>query len=178
MLAIDTRIPGRWSAWLINDRLKPEELNFPGDDFAFDASGSLYVATHVAQTVVRIDAAGNRAAVAGPKEGAIGRNKFDNEMSTFWYQPPRGNDASPTSEFSTHITMRGGPDPAFRRIYHTDKGADIVRSRPMAVNQVEEFRSSGTLEEFAEIFDGSEKLVSIVVEPWYLRQVLMPTDGA
>jgi hypothetical protein len=79
---------------------------------------------------------------------------------------------------TSHITMRGGPDPAFRRIYHTDKGADIVRSRPMAVNQVEEFRFSSTLEEFSEIFDGSEKLVSIAVEPWYLRQVLMPTDEA
>jgi hypothetical protein len=78
----------------------------------------------------------------------------------------------------SHITMRGGPNPTFRRIYRTDKGADIVRSRPMAVNHVEEFRFSSTLEEFAEIFDGNEKLVSIAVEPWYMRQVLLPTNEA
>jgi hypothetical protein len=116
ILAIDTRAPGRWSTWLVDERLKPEEPNFPGangiklrdgsawvsvsgrwlmlrtmlqpdgragpvepaftsllgDDFAFGASGSLYIATHLAQTVVRIDAAGNRATIAGPKEGAVG----------------------------------------------------------------------------------------------------------
>jgi hypothetical protein len=79
---------------------------------------------------------------------------------------------------TSHMTMRGGPDPAFRRIYRTDKGADVVRSRPMAVDRVEEFRFSSTLKEFAEIFDGNEKLVSIAVEPWYIRQVLLPTDEA
>jgi hypothetical protein len=79
---------------------------------------------------------------------------------------------------TSHLTMRGGPDPTFRRIYRTDKGADVVRSRPMAVDRVEEFRFSSTLEEFAEIFDGNEKLVSIAVEPWYMRQVLLPMNEA
>lgn len=81
-------------------------------------------------------------------------------------------------ESTSHMTMRGGPDPTFRRIYRTDKGADIVRSRPMAVNHVEEFRFSTTLEEFAEMFDGNEKLVSIAVEPWYMGQVLLPMNEA
>jgi len=42
------------------------------DDFAFGASGSLYIATHPEQTVFRLDAAGNRTTVAGPKQGAVG----------------------------------------------------------------------------------------------------------
>jgi len=42
------------------------------DDFAFSASGSLYIATHPEQTVFRLDSAGNRTTVAGPKEGAVG----------------------------------------------------------------------------------------------------------
>jgi hypothetical protein len=79
---------------------------------------------------------------------------------------------------TSQMTMRGGPDTAFRRIYRTDKGADIVRSQPMAINRVEEFRFSSTIEEFAEVFDGNEKLVSIAVEPWYMRQVLLPTNEA
>lgn len=77
---------------------------------------------------------------------------------------------------TSHMTIRGGLDPTFKRVYRTEKGADIVRSRPMAVNHVEEFRFSSTLEEFTGIFDGSEKLVSIAVEPWYTRQVLLPTN--
>jgi sugar lactone lactonase YvrE len=116
ILAIDLREPGRWSAWLTDERLKPNHPRFPGangikirdgwawisvsgrrlmlrtplqpdgrpgrietaathvfaDDFAFGASGSLYIATHPEQTVVRLDAAGNRTTVAGPAQGAAG----------------------------------------------------------------------------------------------------------
>ncbi len=42
------------------------------DDFAFGASGSLYIATHPEQTVFRLDAARNRTTVAGPEQGAVG----------------------------------------------------------------------------------------------------------
>jgi sugar lactone lactonase YvrE len=42
------------------------------DDFAFGASGSLYIATHPEQTVFRLHAAGSRTTVAGPKQGAVG----------------------------------------------------------------------------------------------------------
>jgi hypothetical protein len=76
---------------------------------------------------------------------------------------------------SSHMAMRGGPDPTFRRFYRIEKGADVVMSRPMAVNHVEEFRFSSALEEFVGIFDGNEEPVSIAVEPWYMRQVLLPS---
>jgi sugar lactone lactonase YvrE len=116
ILAIDLREPGHWSAWLTDERLKPNHPWFPGangikirngwawisisggrlilrtplqpngrsgsiqtaathvlcDDFAIGASGSLYIATHPEQTVVRLDPAGNRTTVAGPNEGAVG----------------------------------------------------------------------------------------------------------
>lgn len=42
------------------------------DDFAFGISGALYIATHPAQTVMRIGAGGDRATIAGPAEGAVG----------------------------------------------------------------------------------------------------------
>jgi sugar lactone lactonase YvrE len=43
-----------------------------GDDFAFGESGSLYVATHPAQTLVRIDPSGKRTTIAGPDQGMVG----------------------------------------------------------------------------------------------------------
>ena len=99
ILAIDLREPGRWWAWLTDERLKPNHPQFPGangikirdgwawisvsgrrlilrtplqpdgrpgpietaathvlaDDFAFGASGSLYIATHPQQTVFRLE---------------------------------------------------------------------------------------------------------------------------
>jgi hypothetical protein len=69
--------------------------------------------------------------------------------------------------------VRGGPDPDFSRIYRTDRGIDLVRSVPNAVDHVEEFDFHNTLSEFREILDGSERVVSIAVEPWYLRQVFL-----
>lgn len=69
--------------------------------------------------------------------------------------------------------VRGGPDPDFSRIYRTDRGIDIVRSLPRAIDRVEEFNFRSTLSEFGEILDGGEQVVSISVEPWYIRQVFL-----
>jgi sugar lactone lactonase YvrE len=43
-----------------------------GDDFAFDKSGSLYVTTHPAHTLVRIDPSGKRTTIAGLDQGMVG----------------------------------------------------------------------------------------------------------
>lgn len=43
-----------------------------GDDFAIGASGALYIGTHTAQTVMRVDPSGARATLAGPDQGAAG----------------------------------------------------------------------------------------------------------
>jgi len=42
------------------------------DDFAFAASGALYVATHPAQSVLRLTPDGRRTTVAGPAQGTVG----------------------------------------------------------------------------------------------------------
>lgn len=46
--------------------------NLRADDFAFGISGALYLATHPAQTVMRLGPAQKRATLAGPDEGAVG----------------------------------------------------------------------------------------------------------
>jgi sugar lactone lactonase YvrE len=42
------------------------------DDFAIAQSGALYIATHPAQTVMRLARDGTRTTIAGPDEGAVG----------------------------------------------------------------------------------------------------------
>jgi sugar lactone lactonase YvrE len=42
------------------------------DDFAFGESAAVYIATHAAQTVLRLDPVGGRETIAGPREGAVG----------------------------------------------------------------------------------------------------------
>ena len=42
------------------------------DDFAFSDAETMYITTHVAQSVMRLEADGTRTTVAGPDEGAVG----------------------------------------------------------------------------------------------------------
>lgn len=42
------------------------------DDFAFGETGAVYIATHAAQTVLRLRPDGSRETIAGPSEGAVG----------------------------------------------------------------------------------------------------------
>ena len=46
--------------------------NLRADDFAFDAAGALYIATHPANSVLRLAADGSRTTLAGPATGAVG----------------------------------------------------------------------------------------------------------
>ena len=46
--------------------------NLRADDFAFSKQGSLYIATHPAQTVMRLMPDGSRFTIAGPSQGAVG----------------------------------------------------------------------------------------------------------
>ncbi|MDB5579694.1 MAG: Sugar lactone lactonase YvrE [Bradyrhizobium sp.] len=48
------------------------ERNMLGDDFAIAASGAVYVTTHPAHSVVRIEASGVRTTIAGPEHGVVG----------------------------------------------------------------------------------------------------------
>jgi sugar lactone lactonase YvrE len=53
-------------------QLEVAAKNLRADDFAFAASGALYIATHPAQTVLRLAPDGARTTIAGPDEGAVG----------------------------------------------------------------------------------------------------------
>ncbi len=52
--------------------LEPWLEKLRADDFAFDAEGAVYIATHPANTVIRVGADGARSTLAGPVEGAVG----------------------------------------------------------------------------------------------------------
>jgi hypothetical protein len=73
-----------------------------------------------------------------------------------------------------HLKMYGGSDPAFFRYYRAERGGDVVRSVPAQIDRTEEFQWEAKLEELSSMFDGTESLISITVEPWYFREVWMP----
>lgn len=61
----------------LNARGEPGDLgvfatDLRADDFTFDSKGMLYIATHPAQSVLRLTQSGERTTIAGPDQGAVG----------------------------------------------------------------------------------------------------------
>jgi hypothetical protein len=65
-------------------------------------------------------------------------------------------------------------EPAFFRIYRVEQGADVVKSVPANIDRVQNFKLTVGIQELKKTFDGSEKVVSVTMIPWYLRQVSLP----
>src|SRR5262249_13915411 len=73
--------------------------------------------------------------------------------------------------------VRFAADPEHVRVYGADELVDIVKSVPAAIDRLEQFGLSVTLPELADIFDGSEHVVNLTVQPWFLRQVYAPSGA-
>ena len=73
--------------------------------------------------------------------------------------------------------VRFAADPEHVRVYEADELADVVKSVPAAIDRLEQFGLSVTLPELADIFDGSEHVVNLTVQPWFLRQVYAPSTA-
>jgi len=116
-------------------------------------------------------------------------------------QVRRGSDTAPSDGTETwtvqdatggivslRLKYRGGPlvrikqepkfysaiQPDFYRIYRFEQASDVVRSVANGVDRVDELAVEVGIAELKEMFDGNEKLVSVVVTPWYARQIFLP----
>jgi hypothetical protein len=74
----------------------------------------------------------------------------------------------------TEAKVYSNVEPNFFRIYRVDQGSDVVKSVPDGIDRVKNYQLRVGIAELGKLFDGSEKVVSIAVLPWYLRQVFLP----
>ncbi len=74
----------------------------------------------------------------------------------------------------TEAKVYSNVEPNFFRIYRVDQGSDVVKSVPDGIDRVKNYQLRVGIPELGKLFDGSEKVVSIAVLPWYLRQVFLP----
>jgi hypothetical protein len=72
--------------------------------------------------------------------------------------------------------VRSTADGAILRVYKVHQLTDVVRSGPQGVDRVLSYQFRMTIEELHDLFDGGERLVSITVVPWYVRQVYSGND--
>ncbi len=70
--------------------------------------------------------------------------------------------------------VRSAVEPDSFRIYRDDYAYDVVKSIPAGIDRVKNFKFRVTIPELRKMFDGSEKLVGISVNPSRVRQRFSP----
>jgi hypothetical protein len=70
--------------------------------------------------------------------------------------------------------VRSSVDPAIYFNYQDDYVGDLVKSIPAGIDRVKNFKFRVTIPELRKMFDGSEKLVGIIVNPSRVRQRFLP----
>src|SRR5262245_31395353 len=72
-----------------------------------------------------------------------------------------------------NLPLYAAEDPTIVRWYQEDQVINVVRSEPMNVNGVSEInlKAEG---ELADLFDGGERVVGVVIQRPYMRQVYVP----
>jgi hypothetical protein len=73
-------------------------------------------------------------------------------------------------EFTVHSSV----EPDFYRIYRDDYANELVKSIPAGIDRVKNYKFRVTMSELSEMFDGSEQLVGISVNPCRVRKVFLP----
>jgi hypothetical protein len=69
---------------------------------------------------------------------------------------------------------RSSVDPNILFIYRDDYAGDLVKSIPAGIDRVQDYKFHVTMPELRKMFDGSEKLVGILVNPSRVRQKFRP----
>jgi len=75
-----------------------------------------------------------------------------------------------------NLSLSAASDRCIERWYQEDQVMDVVRSDPLGINNVFEI-SLNVQGELADVFDGSERVVAVVIQRPYVRQVYVPRIG-
>jgi hypothetical protein len=72
-----------------------------------------------------------------------------------------------------NLSLRAAADPRIVRWYQEDQVMNVVRSDPLSVNRVSQviFEARG---ELGDVFDGNQRVVAVVIQRPYVRQVFVP----
>ncbi len=84
----------------------------------------------------------------------------------------RGVAVRSKTEAKVHSALK----PDFYRIYRIEFAADVVKSAATGVDHTQSFAFKASGGQLSQLFDGSEKLVSVTSLPWYSRQVTLPDE--
>jgi hypothetical protein len=72
-----------------------------------------------------------------------------------------------------NIVLHAASDPSIERWYQEDQVMDVIRSDPLNINRVSRIELDVKGEQ-ADVFDGSERVIAVVIQRPYMRQVFVP----
>jgi len=72
-----------------------------------------------------------------------------------------------------NLQLYSAQDPRIERWYKEDQVIDVVRSDPRGINRVSDISIKAT-GELADVFDGKERIVAVVIQRPYFREVYVP----
>jgi hypothetical protein len=72
------------------------------------------------------------------------------------------------------IEARSSVDPNIRVLYRDDYAGEVVKSIPAGIDRAKNFKFRVTMSELRKMFDGSEQLVGIAVNPSRVREKFLP----
>ena len=72
------------------------------------------------------------------------------------------------------MKVRSSVEPDFFRIYREDYAGDLLKSVPVGIDRVQNYKFSVAISELRKMFNGSEQLIGILVNPCRVRQVFLP----
>jgi hypothetical protein len=72
-----------------------------------------------------------------------------------------------------NLPLYAAKDPSVVRVYQEDQVINVVRSVPMNVDRVSEI-SLNVRGELGDVFDGTERVVAVVIQQPYMREVYVP----
>lgn len=72
-----------------------------------------------------------------------------------------------------NLPLRATADPSIVRVYQEDQVLNVVRSEPLKIDRVSEL-SLDVSGELGDVFDGNERVVGVVIQRPYIRQVYVP----
>jgi hypothetical protein len=72
-----------------------------------------------------------------------------------------------------NLPLYAAEDQAILRTYQEDQVLNVVRSEPLKVDRVSEI-SVRVKGELKDVFDGKQRIVAVVIQRPYIRQVYVP----
>ncbi len=84
--------------------------------------------------------------------------------------------SGPAARSKIEAMPHSGIKPGFYRIYRIEQAVDVVRSTATGTDRVQKYAFKAAGAKLAQLFDGSERLISITSVPFYTNQISLPEE--